>query len=136
MNTKNLFRIIIAVLVGEAALILFATVAQEVLFNGIRYNTSPVSEIILGGLATFVAAILAGITARLCKKRYHKVVPVAISIIITAEMTYLISTNKTGDPLWFDLMGGAALIVGVWTGYSYRKFIRGKEKLVDDTSVA
>lgn len=136
MNTKNLLRIILAVLAGEMALILFATVAQEVLFNGIRYNTSTVSEIILGGLATFVAANLAGITSRLCTKGYHKAVPVAISLIITAEMTYLITTNKTGDPLWFDMMGGMALIVGIWTGYSYRKFIKGKEKLADDTSVA
>ncbi len=136
MNNRKLLRIVLAVLVGEIALILFATVAQEVLFNGIRYNTSAVSEIILGGLATFVAAILAGITARLCTKGYHKVVPLAISILITAEMTYLISTNKTGDPAWFDMMGGLALIVGIWTGYSYRKFFKGNEKLADDTSVA
>lgn len=136
MKTKKMIRIIAAIFGGELALILFATVAQEVLFNGIRYNTSPMSEIFLGGLATFAAAIFAGITARLIMKEYHKVVPIAISIIITAEMTYLITINKTGDPAWFDGMGGLSLIVGIWLGYNYTKFMKGKKKMVDDRTIA
>lgn len=136
MKIRQVSLIVCAILGGEIALILFATIAQEVLFNGITYNTSSMSEILFGGLATFVAAILAGLAARLIIKYYEKVVPIAISIIITVEMTYLINTNKTGDPAWFDIMGGLSLIIGIWLGFSYTKFIsRSKHKAADRNAV-
>ncbi len=123
MKAKKIVWIIAAVLGGELALILLTTVAQEVLFSGIRFNSSPMSEIILGGIATVVAAILAGVIARLIMKEYHRVVPVAISIIIAAETTYLTIINQSGDPAWFDIIGGLSLIAGIWLGYNYPKVI-------------
>lgn len=29
-------------------------------------------------------------------------------------MTYLIKTGKSGDSVWFDILGGSYLIMGVW----------------------
>ncbi|WP_036381763.1 hypothetical protein [Muricauda sp. MAR_2010_75] len=123
MNSKNIFRIVLAIIGGEIALIIFATIAQEVLFDGISYNSSPISEIALGGLATFIAAILAGIVARLIIRNKINTVPWGITVLVTVEMTYLILTGKTGDPIWFDILAGASLIIGIWLGFNYPRFL-------------
>ncbi|WP_222984775.1 hypothetical protein [Flagellimonas meishanensis] len=129
MKTRKLLQIVLAVLGGEMALILFATIAQEVLFDGVSYHASSMFDIIFGGLATFIAAVLAGIVARFIIKNNNNVVPIAISVIIIAEMTYLILTNKTGDPVWFDIMAGGSLVVGIWLGFNYQRFFTPKEKI-------
>ncbi|GAB5401076.1 MAG: hypothetical protein Aureis2KO_26610 [Aureisphaera sp.] len=131
MNTKAIFTIVLAIIGGEIALILFATLAQEVLFNGIRYTTATNLELLFGGMATFVAAMLAGMVARLISKKYNFAVPLGISLLITAETSYLISVNFTNDPIWFDIMGGFSLILGVWLGYSLKEFLfRNKPNLI------
>lgn len=124
MKTVRFVRIIAAVLVGEITLILLTTVAQEVLFDGISYSSSSTLELIIGGLGTFIAAVLAGIMARWVGKAYCRIVPHIISLLILAETTYLISMNRTLDPIWFDGIAGASLILGVWVGYFYKKLIK------------
>ena len=121
MNTKKILRIILAVLAGEIALILFTTIAQEVFFDGINFRTSSWFDIIVGGALTFLAAILAGGVARWVSKANYKAVPIAISILIITEMTYLIKEGIATGPLWFDIMAGGSLVVGIWMGYNYRK---------------
>lgn len=130
MSIKKLLFIILAILGGEIALILFTTIAQEVLFDGISYQNSPLFDIVFGGLATFIAAILAGVVARLIIKTPIKVVPLAISIIITTETIYLIYAHVTTGPLWFDLLAGAALIVGIWLGFYYSMLSLLQKRLV------
>jgi len=129
MESKKILRIVLAILGGEIALIILATVAQEVLFDGINFHSSSPFELIFGGLATTVAAILSGIVGRLIIKKDHKAVPIGISILITAEMTFLILTNKTGDPAWFDIIAGSSLILGIWIGFYYSKIIEALHPL-------
>ncbi len=123
MKTKQIIKIVLAIIAGELALILFATIAQEVLFDGIRYNSATNFELLFGGIATFTAAVLSGIVARLISKEYNFIIPLVISLLITAETTYLIAVNFTKDPIWFDIVGSSSLILGVWLGYSYKKFL-------------
>ena len=78
MKTKKIIRIVLAIIGGEIALILFATVAQEVFFHGLRYHSSSTFDILFGGLATFTAAVLAGVVARMIIKDEIKIVPIAI----------------------------------------------------------
>ncbi|MFC4219380.1 hypothetical protein [Flagellimonas marina] len=135
MDSKKIFRIVSAIIGGEIALIIFATIAQEVLFNGISYTTSSFSEIVFGGLATFIAAILAGVVARLIIHGKINLVPLGISVLITLEMTYLIITDKTGDPIWFDILAGGSLIAGVWLGFNYPRFLsKNKTTSVESSS--
>lgn len=135
MDSKKIFRIVLAIIGGEIALIIFATMAQEVLFNGISYTTSSFSEIVFGGLATFIAAILAGVVARLIIHGKINLVPWGISVLIILEMTYLIITGKTGDPIWFDILAGGSLIAGVWLGFNYPRFLsKNKTTSVESSS--
>jgi len=125
MKTKNIIRIILAILGGEIALILLTTIAQEVLFSGIRYNSSSNFELVFGGLATFAAAVLAGFIAHLIKAK-NKIIPLVISLIIITETTYLISINLSKDPVWFDAIAGASLIIGVWMGFFFKELLKNK----------
>lgn len=124
-------RIGLAILLGEIALIILATVAQEVLFDGISYVKSSKTELLLGGFATFIAAVLSGLVARLVMKNPNYIVPLGISLLITAETTYLITAGKTGDPLFADVLAGLSLIAGIWIGFYWidRKNILTNKKL-------
>lgn len=114
---NSVFRIILATVVGEALLVLLTTVAQEVLFDGISYSTSSDFDIYVGGFATFVAAVLAGMAASLIVKGQNHVPQIIITFLISAETTYLIVAGKTADPIWADALAGLSLVVGVWLGH-------------------
>ncbi len=117
MKNKTIFRIILATVVGELALILFTTFAQEILFDGIRYSTSSNFDIYVGGFATFIAAVLAGIITTLINRRWNYIPQTIISILIFIETSFLIFSGKTDDPIWADALAGLSLILGIWLGY-------------------
>lgn len=118
--------IILAAILGEIALILLTTVAQEVMFDGIDYYTSPLSDIFFGGLATFIAAVLAGMVAAIPVKGISGMPHLIISIIIVLETAYLMISGVLNGPVWFDLLASCSLIIGVWAGhYASRGFIYG-----------
>lgn len=117
MKPKTILWIILAALGGEVALALFTTVAQEVLFGGIDFYTSSLFDMVFGGLATFMAAILAGSVASMIIKNRNYWPHVLISLLVVAEMSYLISKGRTSGPLWFSIASGLSLILGVWFGY-------------------
>jgi hypothetical protein len=113
----RVFKIILATIIGEMALVLFTTVAQEVLFDGIRYSTSPNFDIYVGGFATFIAAVLAGLVASYIVNGNSYVPALLISVLITGETTYLITSEATQDPPWADALAGLSLVLGIWLGY-------------------
>lgn len=123
---KKSLTIILAAVFGEITLILGTTLAQEVLFDGIDYYTSPMSDIVFGGLATFIAAVLAGVVAAMPVKALSRVPHLIISLIIVMETTYLMASGSLNGPEWFDLLASASLIIGVWAGhYASKVFIYG-----------
>lgn len=118
--------IILAAIVGEIALILLTTIAQEVMFDGIDFYTSPMADIVFGGLATFIAAVLAGMVAAFPVKAASWVPQLIISIIIVLETAYLMASGALNGPVWFDLLASGSLIIGVWAGhYASKTFIYG-----------
>jgi hypothetical protein len=122
-TTGSTRQIILAAVPGEFALIILTTVAQEVLFNGIDYNTSPKFDLVLGGMATFIAAVLAGLLASIIVKGNSLTPHWIISVLILIEMTYLITTGVLTGPLWFEILSGFSLIVGVMAGQvAYKSF--------------
>jgi hypothetical protein len=122
-TTGSTRQIILAAVPGEFALIILTTVAQEVLFNGIDSNTSPKFDLVLGGMATFIAAVLAGLLASIIVKGNSLTPHWIISVLILIEMTYLITTGVLTGPLWFEILSGFSLIVGVMAGQvAYKSF--------------
>ncbi len=76
--------ILLATVLGEVALILLTTVAQEVMFDGIDYYTSALGDIFFGGLATFIAAVFSGMLASLIVRGSSVVPHGLISAMILA----------------------------------------------------
>ena len=120
MNVKKIFFCFLGIVLGEITLILCTTIAQEVIFNGVSYySTTPV--IIFGGFLTFLAAIIAGYVARLVGKRYAIIIPSIISTLIIMETAFLIFSGVTQGPVWFDVIAGFSLVLGIWIGYHYHE---------------
>ncbi len=128
MSTKSSYKyIILASLLGEISLILLTTIAQEMLFDGIRFATSSNLELIFGGLATFLVAVIAGIIAAAIVKASTLIPHTIISILTFIEMTYLMISGKLDDPIWFDVLSGFSLILGIWLGYFIvKKYLQSK----------
>lgn len=126
MSAKSSYKyIILASVLGEISLVLLTTIVQEVLFDGISFATSSNSEMIFGGLATFFAAVIAGVIAAAITKGSSVIPPIFISILIFAEMTYLMLSGKLDNPIWFDILSGLSLILGIWLGnYIVKKFLK------------
>lgn len=116
-TSRRILCILLATIVGELILIVLTTLAQEVLFNGIDYDTSSLSDIFFGGLTTFLAAVLAGMTAALIVRGRTLLPHLFISLLILLEMVYLVTSGLLSGPLWFDTLSGLGLIIGVWTGH-------------------
>ena len=124
---KSLILIILATVVGEIALILLTTFAQEVLFDGISYLYSSNFDIYVGGFMTFLAAVVAGMIAALIVKGQSVIPHLVITVLISAETTYLIMSGNTTDPVWADALAGLSLVVGIWLGHGLvRKFFSGR----------
>jgi len=115
---------ILATVLGEVALVLLTTVAQEVIYNGISYRSSPMPDILIGGMLTVMAAVLSGVIASYIGGKENYWPHGFISILIIAEMTYLILSGLTKDPLWFDILAGLSLVTGVWVGFMIRRNIK------------
>ena len=121
---KTILFITLAIIVGFASLTLFTTIAQEVFFDGISLTHSPLPALLTGGFLSVLGAILSGSIARLVYSPYTAIVPGIISLFIVADTTYLVVTNSTVDPAWFDIAAGSGLIIGLWVGYHYTRNLR------------
>ena len=124
MNAKRFFIILLAAIAGEIALILFTTIAQEVIVDGVHWGVSSTKDLIAGGVATLVAGILAGMVASTIGGKQNLLPHVFITIFIVSETIYLIGAEKINDPLWFAIVSSAGLIVSIWVGFYLYKRIR------------
>lgn len=119
----SISRTILAIVLGELSLVVLTTVAQEVVYDGISYTNSPIEDIFFGGFLTVLAAVFAEIVAVYAGGRRNFWPHVFISLIIGIEMTYLITSGLTKDPLWFDVIAGSSLVVVIWIGFVLRPFL-------------
>lgn len=117
MTVKNIFKVVLAAVVGEAVLVLLTTVAQEVIVDGVNLETSSTLDLFLGGGATLLAGIITGLIISLISGKTVKLPHIIISLLIGIETTYLIVSNKVSGPIWFDIVSGLALIGSIWIGY-------------------
>lgn len=117
MNEKYFIRIVIAAIVGEIALILFTTLSQEVIVDGIRYGASTNADLFIGISTTLLAGIISGVIAALIGGRNNKWPHILISIFIASETSYLIAANKILNPTWFAIVSAMALILTIWLGF-------------------
>ncbi len=115
-RTELILRILIAVVVGEILLALGTTLAQEVFVDGVSWETSGRSDLLIGGLGSLLAAMVSGAVAFLIVRRASRIPVLVISVLVILETSWLVLSGRSGGPLWFSVLGGALLIAGLWLG--------------------
>ncbi|MDH3246848.1 MAG: hypothetical protein OEM26_19660 [Saprospiraceae bacterium] len=114
---KKAMWILGSIVVGELALAVLTTIAQEVIFDGIGYNESPFWELLVGGILTVLAAIGAGWIARKIIRKRRLIIPLGIAVLILIESYYLVFIRGSDQPLWFEMLAVLSLIFGIWFGF-------------------
>lgn len=109
-----------AVAAGYILLVLLSTLVQEAWLGGVSYRASSLTTLILAGVFTPVAGIIAGyVTASIARRRpFLHALPICLAIAV--ETTVLYRTGKVDGPLWFEALAGATLIGGVILGAAAR----------------
>lgn len=122
ISFEKILRILVAVVIGEILLVLGTTLAQEIIFDDIAWESSSPLELLGGGIGSFLAAVISGASAYLIVKKANVIPNVILSILILAETIWLINSGKSQEPMWFSSTAGAMLILGIWVG----RFVIGK----------
>jgi hypothetical protein len=104
------------IVLGYITLVLASAFVQQTMFGGVSFHHSPISTLVLAGLLTPVAAVLAGpVTAVVAGRApiWH-VMPLCLAVC--AETIFLYTTHKADGPLWFEGGAGLALVIGALVG--------------------
>jgi hypothetical protein len=121
MRSKLVLNTILAVIAGEVALAVLTTIAQEVLVDGVHWGISSTFDLLLGGIATLIAGVASGVLAVIIGGRGNSWPHIFLSLLIATETSYLIVSEKIGNPLWFAILSAAGLIAAVWLGFYFFK---------------
>ncbi len=126
----------LAVVVGYAVMVVLITLVQEVLFGGVSFYRSSLSELAVAGLLTTLSAVAGGFVAAALAGRAPLGHGLAMSVLVAIEMTALLSTGKLEGPLWFDLAAAASLVVGILAGALAWSLLRSRRLAVAAGSTA
>lgn len=109
-----------AVAAGYLLLVLLSTLVQEAWLGGVSYRDSSLKTLILAGIFTPVAGVIAGYATATIARRKPFLHALPICLAIALETTVLYRTGKVDGPLWFEALAGATLIGGVILGAAAR----------------
>lgn len=119
----RIFLTVLATVIGGLSLILYTTLSQEVLFNGISLCTSSNEELIMGTLAMFASSVLSGFIASLVVVRDNSWPHFLLSGFIVIKLSLVALCGQWGGPMWFESGLHLSLVGGLWLGcYGANKF--------------
>lgn len=113
-----ILKVVLAVVIGEVILVLGTTIAQDYLVDGVYWETSGIPELIIGGGGSILAAVLSGMVAYRIVSGKTNWPLIILSVLVAAETAWLISTDRSANPMWFSILSGIGLIFGFWLGKS------------------
>jgi hypothetical protein len=103
-------------------MVILITLVQETWLGGVSFGESSFGVLTLAGAFTFLAAVVGGYLTALLAPGNGIAHAGVICLLVVAETTYLITSGRVEGPLWFDLAGGASLLVGLLLGAWLRRF--------------
>ena len=119
MIITKIVRGIVAVLGGYAIMGLLITLVQETWLGGVSFRISSTGVLLVGGFFTFLCAVVAGGIAGWVAGHHPVHHATVMCLLVTAETIWLVTSGRTKDPLWFDLIASGSLIVGLLIGASF-----------------
>ena len=125
---KTLCRSFLGVAIGYFVIVGGTTLLFGLLPNSGDFAASGYIELAVAGFLVFLCAATAGfLTAKITRKApfIHAGI---IGILIVAETMWIISTGSGNAPVWFDILGGLNLLLGILFGtylcqYNKLKFL-------------
>lgn len=109
----------LGVVTGYLTMVVLITLVQETWFGGVTFGESSRSVLIVAGAFTFGAAIVGGMAGVAVTGAASRVPGLVMSVLVVLETIYLVTTGRIGDPLWFDVLASASLVVGILLGAEY-----------------
>ncbi len=98
---------------GYLPMVLGITLAQDAFFGGVSYTFSSLPVLAVAGAGTFAAAVVGGwVGSRISGLPVNLVQIVLVSL----ETNWLIRNHKTPGPVWFDVLAGLSLVIGLALG--------------------
>lgn len=120
-----ILRGVFGVVAGYAVMVVLITLVQETWFGGVDFYESSKVELGVAGLFTCLSAVVGGAVGTAVAGVTTRLVAWILSAFVSVETTTLIVSGEAGGPLWFDIMAGGSLIVGIFAGVIL--FLRWKE---------
>ncbi len=115
-RVRRSVELLLAVLGGYATMFLLILAAQEGLFGGVSYRTTPLPQLLLAGVLTNIGAVAGGaVAARIYGKQWF-LPALCLCGLVVLETSYMILSNKLDGPVWFDVLAAASLLVGLLLG--------------------
>jgi ABC-type microcin C transport system permease subunit YejB len=99
------------IVLGYVTLVLASTFDQQTMFGEVSFHHSPTSTLVLAGLLTPVAAVLASLVTAVVAGRAPIWHILPLCLVVCAETIFLYATHKVDDPLWFEAGAAIALVV-------------------------
>ena len=112
----RLLRIVFGVIVGYAAMAVLITLVQETWLGGVGYYESSLVELGVAGFFTFLSAAVGAAVGTAIAGVRTRAVAATMSVLVVIETTVLTVSGSLSDPLWFDMVASASLIVGILLG--------------------
>jgi hypothetical protein len=110
---RSVMMAVLGAIVGYVTLALASMLVQEIWLGGVTYGQSERLVLILAGVFTPLCAFAGGLVGALVAGRTRWLAAAILSGLITAETTYLYSTQRVDGPLWFEAGAAVALILAV-----------------------
>jgi len=112
----NVLRYVLAIVLGYAAMALLLFVVQDYTLGRPELGVTPFYLLLLVGVGSTLAAVAGGWLAGVIKKSKKLWPQVLMCLLIITESTYLMAEGITDNPIWFEMIASASLLLGILVG--------------------
>jgi hypothetical protein len=123
----KLLRSIAGVLLGYFVIVL-CTIAGFKPLGGIVHLHAPLRIQVAGVLVAIVSGLLGGVTASFVAGRHPVRHAAAVLIFLIIDTAVVLSRSRT-DPVWFDLLGSATLMLATVSGGMLYRLMTRRRRL-------
>ena len=122
---KILFRSFLGIAIGYFVIVGGTTLLFSLLPNSGAFTSSGYVELGVAGIMVFLCAACGGFLTAKISGRAPFIHAGLVGILIVAETMWIVTTGVGDAPVWFDILGGLNLLLGILFGTylsSYHKF--------------
>lgn len=113
---KKVLLLTVATICGYFAMVILITLVQEGIFGGVGYYKSGWLTLLFAGVGTFLAAVGGGVASAAIARSKNYLPHFVICGLVVIETIWFATSQRSKDPVWFDLLASSSLLAGVLLG--------------------